>query len=231
MLAGYHRNNHHNLPIDANMKNQIHTARETERLEGEALGVTPGDRLHAAFSRFLPAASTYGFLAQCECRLGFFNHGPYRTADGHQMLVRDLLSLGEGDLPWMDGIAADIPYNNLTATVIMKDTEFTIVDDFGSFEASPAYDNDNLVAVGLYTSDYLSDGYIPVHMDSADALAEHLEDLTEKLENATAELWRLMAGWTRTQMVEAGLLGLLGRRAGLRPRRRCLRAGRLVGGR
>lgn len=206
VLAAYHRNHHHALPIDCNMKNQIHSAPETERLEAEAIGVSRGDRLHTAFSSFLPAASTYGFLASCECRLGFFNHGPYRTADGHQMLVRDLLSLGEGDLPWMDGIAAEIPYANLTAAVIMKDTDFYIVDDFGSFEAAPAYDNDNLVAVGLYTSDYLTDGYVPVHMDNADDLADHLEELTAKLQKATSETWQMMAGWTRTQMLEAGLL-------------------------
>jgi hypothetical protein len=206
VLAAYHRNHYHNLPIDANMKNQIHSALETERLEDEAIAVKPGDRLHEAFSKFMPAVSTYGFLAQCECRLSFFNHGPYPTAGGHQMLVRDMMSLGEGDLPWMDGIAAEIPYNNLTASVIMKDTDFYIVDDFGSFEAAPRYDNDNLVAVGLYTSDYLSDGYQPVSMGSADELAEFLEDLTVKLQRATSETWQMMAGWTRLQMLEAGLL-------------------------
>jgi len=35
--------------------------------------------------------------------------------------------------------------------VIMKDTHFNILDDWGSFEATPAYDHDNMVAVGLYT--------------------------------------------------------------------------------
>ncbi|MBO0813389.1 MAG: hypothetical protein J2P23_15290, partial [Microlunatus sp.] len=206
VLAAYHRNHYHVIPQDANMKNQIHSTLQTERLENEAIGVSPGDRLHSAFAKFMPAVSTYGFLSHCECRLSFFNHGPYPTNAGHQMLVRDMLDLAECDLPWMDGIAAEIPYNNLTAVVVMKDTDFYIVDDFGSFEARPAYDNSNLVAVGLYTSDYLSDGYIPVHMDSADDLADILEDLSEKFLKATADLWQTMAGWTRTQMLEAGLL-------------------------
>jgi hypothetical protein len=206
VLTSFHRNHGHLIPQDAGMKNAVHSAQQTERMEGEAIGVTAGDRLHTAFTKFMPAVSTYGFLSHCECRLSFFNHGPYKTEGGHQMLVRDAVNLAENDLPWLDGIAAEIPYNNLTAAVIMKDTEFDIVDDFGSFEASPSYDNDNIVALGLYTSDLLSDGYLPVHMDSPEALAELLEDLTEKFQRATGELWQLMAGWTRTQMLEAGLL-------------------------
>ena len=110
----------------------------------------------------------------------------------------------------------------------MKDTHFNIVDDWGSFEAEPSYDNDNMVAVGLYTSDYLSDGYIPVHMDNASELADYLDDQREKMETATAELWKMMAGWSREQMIDAGLLVYYGDAQGRRPLRRRLRAGRLV---
>ena len=53
------------------------------------------------------------------------------------MLVRDCFDLAEGDYPWMDGIAPEIPHNNLTIPVIMKDTHFNIVDDWGCFEATP----------------------------------------------------------------------------------------------
>ncbi len=42
--------------------------------------------------------------------------------------------------------------------VVLKDTHFNIVDDWASFEASPKYDHANVVSIGLYTSDYLSDG-------------------------------------------------------------------------
>jgi len=154
----------------------------------------------------MATCSAYGFLSHCECRLSFNNHGPYRTRGGTEMLVRDMIDLAECDYPWMDGVAADIPYNNLTAIVIMKDTHFHIVDDWGSFEATPGYDADNIVAVGLYTSDHLSDGYIPVHMDSASDLADFLEDLREKMVEATRGMWKMMAGWSRDQMIDAGLL-------------------------
>ena len=72
--------------------------------------------------------------------------------------MRDFVDLAEGDYPWLDGIASGVTHNNLTIPVILKDTHFNIVDDWGSFEAEPSYDHENVVAVGLYTSDFLSDG-------------------------------------------------------------------------
>jgi hypothetical protein len=154
----------------------------------------------------MAAVSAYGFLSHCECRLSFCNNGPYRTKDGNEMLVRDMVDLSECDFPWMDGAASEIEFNNLTIPVIMKDTDFNMVDDWGSFEAQPSYDNQKLVAVGLYTSDWLSDGYIPVHMDSASELADYFDDQREKMEAATATMWRMMAGWSREQMIDSGLL-------------------------
>jgi hypothetical protein len=154
----------------------------------------------------MAALSAYGFLSHCECRLSFSNHGPYKTEGGHEMLVRDAVDLAECDYPWMDGAASMVDYNNLTVPVIMKDTHFNMVDDWASFEATPSYESDNIVAVGLYTSDFLSEGYIPVHMDNASDLADYLDHLRDELEQATAEMWKMMAGWTRDQMIDAGLL-------------------------
>jgi len=205
-----HRSHGHIMPSDAGQRAQIHTERQTQVFESDALGVTPGDKLHTAFGRFMATASAYGFLSHCECRLSFNNHGPYRTRGGGEMLVRDMLDLAECDYPWMDGIASEIEHNNLTVVVIMKDTHFNIVDDWGSFEATPSYDAANIVAVGVYTSDHLSDGYIPVHMDSAEELADYLDDVRDKMTEATAGMWKMMAGWSRDQMIDAGLLVYFG---------------------
>jgi hypothetical protein len=90
--------------------------------------------------------------------------------------------------------------------MIMKDTHFTLLDDWSMFETEPGYDHDNLVAVGLYTSDYLCDGFRPVAMGSADELADMFEHLREKLRTATGELWKVIAGWSREQMLDAGAL-------------------------
>lgn len=202
----YHRNHAHIAPSDANLRAQLLPERQVQVFTADAFGCTPGDRLHTAVRRFLAQASQYSFLAHCECRLGLNNSGPYRVGGDKQMLVRDFVDLAEGDYPWLDGIAAQVPHNNLTLPVIMKDTDFHIVDDWGSFEAKPSYDHDNMVAVGLYTADFLSDGYLPVAMESRSSLADFLEQQTETLREATSELWRLMAGWSRDQMLDAGLL-------------------------
>jgi hypothetical protein len=202
----YHRAHAHVIPSDANQRDQVHTARQTTAFEEAAIGVTPGDKLHTAFGRFMAEMSAYGFLSHCECRLSFCNHGPYKTKGGHEVLVRDAVDLAECDYPWMDGVAAGVDHNNLTVPVIMKDTHFTMVDDWGSFEARPSYDSANIVAVGLYTSDYLSEGYIPIHMDNASDLADYLDHLREEMEEATTGMWKMMAGWTRDQMIDAGLL-------------------------
>jgi hypothetical protein len=202
----YHRAHGHMMPSDAGYRDQILTARQTADFEEAAIGVTPGDRLHTAFNRFMAELSAYGFLSHCECRLSFSNHGPYRLKDGNEMLVRDALDLAECDYPWMDGHAAPLDHNNITVTVAMKDTHFHLLDDWASFEATPSYDTNNIVALGVYTSDYLSDGYIPLHMDNPSDLADYLEHLTEEIEQATRDMWKMMAGWSRDQMIDAGLL-------------------------
>jgi hypothetical protein len=202
----YHRSYGQTIPSDAGQRNQVHTERQTRAFEEAAVGVTPGDRLHTSFNKFMAALSAYGFLSHCECRLSFNNHGPYKLADGNEMLVRDALDLAECDYPWMDGVASPVDHNNLTVSVIMKDTHFHMVDDWASFEATPSYDTGNMVAVGLYTSDFLSDGYIPIHMDNPSDLADYLEHLTGDLEEATAGMWKMMAAWSRDQMIDAGLL-------------------------
>lgn len=201
----YHRSSGYILNSDANNRAQIHTERQTQVFEADALPCKPGDHLHTAYNRFMATVSAYGFLSHCECRLSFHNHGPYKLDDG-EMLVRDLIDLAECDYPWMDGVAAKVPHNNLTVPVLMKDTHFHMVDDWGSFEASPSFEGENVRGVGLYESDYLSDGYIPVHMESATELAEYFDHLNETMQEATANMWRMMAGWSREQMIDAGLL-------------------------
>jgi hypothetical protein len=201
----YNRGHAHMNPSDAGHSAQLLPERTVQVFEADALGTKPGDRLHTSVRQFLATISQYGFLKDCECRLGIHNSGPYKVGNA-EMLVRDFNNIGEGDLPWLDGIAGDIPHCNLTLPVIMKDTHFNIVDDWGSFEASPSYDHDNMIAVGLYTSDYLSGGYQPVHMDSAAELADYLDYLQEAMAKATSNLWKRISGWSRDQMIDAGLL-------------------------
>jgi len=166
----------------------------------------PGDRLNRAAQGFLAAVSQYGFLASCECRVAINNSGPYNLGDGRELLVRDFTDLAEGDFPWLDGIAAEIPYNNLTVTMEATGCHFHLVDDWGSFESQPEFTSEHLTGVGLYAFDALSDVHIPVGMGSAAELAATFEGLTETVRTATAELWKRISTWSRDEMLDAGAI-------------------------
>lgn len=165
-----------------------------------------GDRLHRAAHAFLAAVSQYGFLVSCESRVTLNNSGPYKIAEDRELIIRDFNDLGVGDFPWLDGVAGDVPYNNLTVTMEVKDCHFYLMDDWGSFESRPEFTAEKLVGIGLYTSDVLSEGYLPVGMGSAGELAETLENLTDIFKRTTVELWKRVSGWTRDQMMDAGAI-------------------------
>lgn len=206
----YHRNDAHLTNKDFGDRSQLLPERTLQVFEADLFEVTEGDRLHSAATQLISQLSQYAFLVHCECRIGIHNSGPYDfgTRDGHkrQLLVRDFTDLAEGDFPWMDGIATDLPFNNLSIPVVLKDTHFNLVDDWASFESEPQYATANVVAVGLYTSDALTEGYLPVGMGSADELAQTMERYREILRQATADLWKRIAGWSREQMIDAGAL-------------------------
>lgn len=202
----YHRSDAHLTNKDFGDRSQLLPERTLQVFEADLFPVESGDRLHTAATQLMSQLAQYAFLAHCECRIGIHNSGPYRFGENRELLVRDWFDLAEGDYPWMDGIATELPWNNLTIPVVLKDTHFHLVDDWASFESTPAYAAENIVAVGLYTSDALSEGYEPVAMGSAAQLADTMEATRETLRKATADLWRRIAGWTRDQMIDAGAL-------------------------
>jgi hypothetical protein len=202
----FHRNSGHLTNKDAGDRGQLLPERTLQVFEADLYDVAPGDPLHLASTQLMAQLSQYAFLAHCECRVGIHNSGPYNFGDGRQMIVRDWFDLTEGDYPWLDGIATALEHNNLTIPVVLKDTNFTLMDDWASFESEPSYSAENVAAVGLYTSDTLTDGYQPVGMGSAEQLTRTMEQIREILSEATRELWKRIADWSRTQMIEAGAI-------------------------
>lgn len=180
--------------------------RRIQRFHSELHACQPGDRLNAAAQTFLATVSQYGFLVSCESRCTLNNSGPYSLGSEREMIVREFTDLAEGDYPWLDGVAADIPYNNLTVTMEATGCHFYLMDDWGSFESKPEFTADKLTGIGLYTSDALSETFIPVGMGSADELAATFEGLTGKFRAATVDLWKRMANWSRDDMLDAGAL-------------------------
>ncbi|MCU0790558.1 MAG: hypothetical protein MUE79_05830, partial [Nitratireductor sp.] len=75
-----------------------------------------------------------------------------------------------------------------------------------SFESKPEFQADKLVGVGLYTSDNLSEGYIPLGMESREKLIAKFKELNEQVKDATTQLWKRIASWSRDQMIDAGAI-------------------------
>jgi len=202
----WHRNNGHITNKEFGHRGQFLPERRVQIFHADMYDCNQGDELHEAAQNFMAAASQYGFLISCESRISLHNSGPYKLADDREMIVRDFMDLSESDFPWLDGVAANVPYNNLTVTMAVKDCHVYLVDDWGSFESKPAFTADKLTGVGLYTSDTLSDGYVPVAMGSREELTACFRSLTEKIKDANNKLWRRVAGWSRDQMIDAGAI-------------------------
>ena len=202
----WHRNDGHLTNRDYGHRAQILPDRRLEVFKADLHTCEPGDALQTAATTFMATASQYGFLISCESRISLTNSGPYRLDDRHELLIRDFMDLAESSVPWLDGIACDVPYNNLTVAMSVRDCHFFLVDDWGSFESRPDFTADKLAGIGLYTSDPLSDGFIPVGMGSRDELVATLQSLNETLKEATQRLWKRMAGWSREQLLDAGAL-------------------------
>ena len=185
---------------------QLLPERRLQRFHADLHACTDGDRLHKAAQSFLATVSQYGFLVSCESRVTLNNSGPYALGKNRELVIRDFNDLAQGDFPWLDGVGDAIPYNNLTVTMEATGCHFYLMDDWGSFESQPEFTADKLTGIGLYTSDVLTEGHVPVGMDSPEQLAETFEHLTDVFRKATVDLWKTMAGWSRDQMMDAGAL-------------------------
>lgn len=202
----WHRNDGHITNKEFGHRAQFLPERQLQVFHADMFDCAAGDDLHEAAQGFMAAASQYGFLISCESRISLHNSGPYKLADDREMIIRDFMDLAESDFPWLDGVAKDMPFNNLTVTLAVKDCHFYLMDDWGSFESKPEFTADRLVGVGLYTSDTLSEGYVPVAMGSKAELGACFRSLADKVRDASNQLWRRIAGWSRDQMIDAGAI-------------------------
>jgi hypothetical protein len=202
----WHRNNGGLTNKQGGHRAQIFPEQKLQVFHADAFECAIGDSLHTAAQEFMATVAQYGFLVSCESRLTIHNHGPYKISDNREMLIRDFRELSEYDFPWLDNVANELDYNNLTVAMIVEDTHITLLDDWGSFEAEPELKSEHIKAIGLWTADNLTNGHIPVGMDSPEELAATFRGLTIKVKEATSKLWTQMAGWSRDQQMDAGAL-------------------------
>ena len=106
---------------------------------------------------------------------------------------------------WMDGIGLDLPYANLTMALITEGVGIEITD-FSTPYTMPEDYQDSIIGVGLYTSDVLTDRYVPVGGSSARELTDTLEEITASMIKATRDLYRRFSEMGFDEMVEAGVV-------------------------
>ena len=139
-----------------------------------------------------------------------------------------LLRAHRGRLPLARRHRHRIPLHNLTIPIVFKDTNFHLMDDWASFEAEPTYDA--TTSPPSACTPPTPHRRLPAgrHGERGRRSPRPWSTYREILNQATADLWKRIAGWSRDQMIDAGALVYSWRRQGLRAPRRHLRPGRLV---
>lgn len=202
----WRRDDGHITCLENGHRSQILPERQLQVMHADMFDCVAGDPLHEAAVNFTAAINQYVFLIACDSRVCTTSHGPYNLGEARELLVRGFYDLGQGDLPWLDDIADELPFNRITLATAVKNTHFYIVDDWGSYESQPEYKTENIDGVGLYTSDYLTETEIPVGMGSKEELTETLNDYAQRLQGVTTKLWERFAGYHREQLMDAGAL-------------------------
>jgi hypothetical protein len=138
----------------------------------------------------------YLFLMWFDTRSGAQDTGPYEVPghEGHVMLVRDFSQLAKSDFWWSD-VAADVPYSNLTAALVLDGVRFRVTD-FGTSYTTPEDYLDRLVRFGLFTTD--STGTLqPVPLDE-------IEGIVAAVRKAQSAHYRNIAAMDRHEKIRCG---------------------------
>jgi hypothetical protein len=138
--------------------------------------------------------TSFLFLLYFDTRAGYQDTGPYPLADGRSILVRDFNEFGVGYFPWSTEVCADLPHSNLCCAFILDDVKVT-ANDWGTSTTTPVDYFSQLQSFGMYDS---TDGVLTPIPVSAFA------DIAAAVKRAQAGLYRLIAGMTRAEKIDAG---------------------------
>jgi hypothetical protein len=163
------------------------------------VGAAPvDDETRARIKRFNATLVNYLFLLYFDTRVGTGDTGPYEVPGepGHTLLVRDFYRLAKSDFWWSD-VAEAVPYQNLTAALVLDDVQVRITD-FGTSNTTPEDYLDRLVRFGLFTTDGAEPGVLrPVPL-------EELDVILDSVRAAQARLYRAIANMTRDEKIRCG---------------------------
>ena len=178
---------------DAGLSSHPYDGEVVNQLVG---GAGPTDEAaRSAIKRLNATLVAYLFLLYFDTRVGVGDSGPYRLDDGRTLLIRDYYQLAESDFAW-SSVAAGVPYQNLTAALVLDGVDVR-VNDWGTSLTEPEDYLDHLAAFGLYTTDGPDRVLHPVPTTEWDGLLAAVR-------KAQADHYRQVARMSRRQKIDAG---------------------------
>jgi hypothetical protein len=152
------------------------------------------DELRRSIAKTNALLTSFLFLLYFDTRAGYQDSGPYVLADGRTVLVRDFNEFGVGYFPWSTEVCADLAHSNLTCAFVLDDVRVT-ANDWGTSTTDPVDYFARLTRFGIYDSTGGTLTPVPV---------EELGDLAASVKRAQAQLYRLIAGMSRKEKIDAG---------------------------
>ncbi|MGZ6931512.1 MAG: hypothetical protein ACXVK4_13325 [Acidimicrobiia bacterium] len=138
--------------------------------------------------------TSFLFLLYFDTRAGYQDSGPYPLPDGRCVLVRDFNEFGVGYFPWSREVCGELPHANLTCAFVLDDVRVT-ANDWGTSTTDPVEYFERLERFAMFDS---TGGVLtPVPVDA-------LADLATLVKRAQAQLYRLIAGMSRKEKIDAG---------------------------
>lgn len=138
--------------------------------------------------------TSFLFLLYFDTRAGYQDTGPYPLPDGRSVLVRDFNEFGVGYFPWSADVCADLPHSNLTLAFVLDDVKVT-ANDWGTSTTDPVDYLGRLERFAVV--DGTGGTLTPVPLSE-------LGDLAAAVKRAQSQLYRLIAGMSREEKINAG---------------------------
>lgn len=169
-----------------------------DRFADDRIALTDADS-RAAFQKFNASAELLGFLHHFDNRLGLGDSGPYELAGGGFVVVRDLF-VNEPAFPWAT-ISGDLPYSITVAMAFKPDSGLEVkVTDLSTMFTEPTNYLQHIAGVSVYARQHWDTPAAELRALSAADMAE----LRQRVETASAALYRHIAGMDHREKVLAG---------------------------
>lgn len=138
--------------------------------------------------------TSYLFLLYFDTRAGYQDTGPYLLPDGRVLLLRSFSKFGASDFPWSHDVAADVPYGTVLGAFVLRGVSLRVTD-FGTSVTDPEDYLPHVEEVAWFAT---GNGSLEPIDDAG------VDELTQAAKDAQRKLYRLVAGMSRREKIDAG---------------------------